>query len=640
MTYSNRYAHVAWALLVIFGGLCAADVSGDEQTPAGTGKWPAWIDSDKIRGAFDFIHTDNRDHLATLAANGFNTVLVSCASVDVDKPEAIAQMNKQAGWCAQLGLHFFPSTRLCGGQLELRHLVPGGRAYVDGTGTTLTKTPCPVDPVFWDTVVTRRGQMVARQSLTHQIDGFLLDSEMYGADASNFPGYCLCTHCFDEFFEHRELNAAIPAAADRAAWLQQQGLQAGFNEWKARRAEALARATEQAIHQINPDLVIGVFMLDGNNWYYNAWARGFGTAGMPVLAMSENTYSTGATRYLGWTRERLKQLGAHVVLAPGMWLRQFPVENIAGHLFYMAQESAGYWVFTTLGLWMEPEPVPTNDYSLPPPHSSYLDAFSLASAELDRQAQEGEHFAAKLKLVHIQGAPRESIAAAGLLSPAQVKLRTLNPQGRSRPLPDKPTLYSGSAVCYFPVAAGKEITGILRSRPGGHQENVPVYAVIAPSGTIVAEGVLPLNEPVPLKTTAPETGLYKLVLGTQAHFFSASLDMPHAVVAAEAVRIIQQVNRMYFYVPPDVEQFRIEVGTPYVAEQAKLLVWDPGGKEAASAETFELLPAVAELHPTPEQRGKVWSFHMLPTYSANLKWDPQLPPYLAEDPEALLVPIE
>ena len=96
-----------------------------------------------------------------------------------------------------------------------------------------------------------------------------------------------------------------------------------------------------------------------------------------------------------------------------------------------------------------------------------------------------------------------------------------------------------------------------------------------------------------------------LVLGTQAHFFSASLDMPHAVVAAEAVRVIQQVNRMYFYVPPDVEQFRIEVGTPYVAEQAKLLVWDPGGKEAASAEPFELLPAVAELNPTPEQRGKV-----------------------------------
>ena len=74
---------------------------------------------------------------------------------------------------------------------------------MDGTGTTLTKTPCPVDPVFWDTVVTRRGQMVARQSLTHQIDGFLLDPEMYGADASNFPGYCLCKHCFDEFFEQR-----------------------------------------------------------------------------------------------------------------------------------------------------------------------------------------------------------------------------------------------------------------------------------------------------------------------------------------------------------------------------------------------------------------------------------------------------
>ena len=104
------------------------------------------------------------------------------------------------------------------------------------------------------------------------------------------------------------------------------------------------------------------------------------------------------------------------------------------------------------------------------------------------------------------------------------------------------------------------------------------------------------------------------------------------------LHIVQHANRMYFYVPAHVEQFRIEVATPYVAEQAKLLVWDPSGKEAAKAETFEKVPAVATLRPTKAQRGKVWSFQMLPTYSANLKWDPQLPPYLAESPKAMLVP--
>jgi len=156
---------------------------------------------------------------------------------------------------------------------------------------------------------------------------------------------------------------------------------------------------------------------------------------------------------------------------------------------------------------------------------------------------------------------------------------------------------------------------------------------------------------VSLNMAATETGLYKLVLITKANTFSAALDMPHAVLsAADTVSVVTHATRLYFYVPQDCAEFFIRVSTPYVAEQARLIVWDPDGKEVANKQTKELIPARAVVTTPPKQRGKVWSFQILPAdhgvfYSADLTsserpdwWDPRLPPYLAESPEALLLP--
>ena len=610
--------------------------------PTCLAEFPGWIETQKIRGTFDLYEMDH-DHLAKLAAGGLNTVLLTFGGVEVDTPEGVALLQKRAGWCKELGLHMFVSNRLCGGPQELRHLVPGGRCYVNGAGVALTKTPCPIDPEFWEMVVTNRWLLAARESLEHQIDGVVLDPEMYGADEAGFPGYCYCEYCFRGFLDNRQFKIDTPAAAERVKWLRAKGLATEYRAWQRQRAAALARGTEQAVHAVNPDLVLGVLMLDANNWYTNAWALGFGKPGMPVIAFSENTYGTGATSYIAQTRSRFKELGAAAVLCPGLWLQRFEVKDLAGQLFHVAQGSAGFWVFTTYGLSLPAEETPTNDYSLRPPHEQYLEAFRLAGSELDRQLQEGAAFVPKLVAVQRQASPRASLSAAGLLGAAEVNLRPLVPRGRSAPLPPKPTLLRYGAVYYLLASAGQQIAGELTGVRAGHQEKAPVFALIAPGGEVVAEGVMKLGEPVPLKVTAGAAGVYKLAITTEANMFSVKLDVPHVVLSATAgdgASVVQHANRMYLYVPADVEEFRIEVGTPYAAEQAKLVVWDPSGKEEATAETFEKLPAVATLRPAPGQRGQAWSFQMIPTYSANLRWDRRLPPYLAEDPEALLVSVE
>jgi len=47
----------------------------------------------------------------------------------------------------------------------------------------------------------------------------------------------------------------------------------------------------------------------------------------------------------------------------------------------------------------------------------------------------------------------------------------------------------------------------------------------------------------------------------------------------------------------------LEVATPYAAEQARLVIWDPEGAEVANVQTKELVPARATVTTTPAQRG-------------------------------------
>ncbi len=613
----------------------------------GFAEWPAWIDNEKIRGAMDFAHVDKRAHFAKLADSGINTLILACAKLDIDTPEKIERMKKQARWSAELGLHLFVTTNLCGNKPESQYLIPGGRRFVNGDGLMLKKTPCPVDPAFWEAVVVKRGQLVAEQSLKHSsIAGWALDPEMYAADQTEFPGHCYGEDCLAEFLQDRGLPAQARSQTRRsiAAWLRHQKLGRPYEAWQKQQAEALARKAEQAMHKINPDLLIAIPALDKNKWYYNAWARGFGTAKMPAIALSGSTYSTGATKYILQAKEHLKQIGAHAVVCPGMYLRKFPAEEIASQLFYMSQDTVGYWLFTTYGLHLKPEEKPTNDYSWTPRQKTeFLDAFRLTGEELDRQAKQGKTFVPKLKLVNPRVAVEGFVPEAGPVG----TLRPVDPRGQGARPDKEPTRLRYEAVFYAPATAGDAITITLTSYPQGLADSAPTYILIAPGGEILAQGALPLKGPaVDLKMTATETGLYRLGMRAKHNCFSVAMNMPHAVQSVgDTVSVVSHTQKMYFYVPKDCAEFFVKVGTPYLAEQARVIVWDPSGKEAANAQTSKLIAAKAVVATTPEQRGKVWSFQIVPAdhgvfYSGNLMWDPRLPPYLAESLEAMLVPVE
>ncbi len=622
----------------------------------GFAEWPEWIDKEKIRAAYFGYNAatgDNltdlaryREHLADLSRHGLNTAFVKWSSLQVDRPEEIAALDEYADWCEEAGLHFVPIVNYLGGGNDRRFVEQSGRHFVETDGTHYYNTPCPADPVFWDCVVTKRAQLVAEHSLTHQIDGFALDPEMYGGETTALPGVCVCEACFQEFLAYRGIKVHRPGDAHRASWLKEEGLYQDFGAWQLEQVEALARGTERAVHKLNPDLIIGVLLLDQLGGYYNAWARGLGTEEMPVIAFGESTYAWDGIPFMPSAREHFTRVGAHATVCPGLFFTQFFASEVSGRLFHMAQDSAGYWLFTTLSLMYPPEALADTGYRLTSSPRGYWRALRRANRELDRQARLGTRFRPRLQITY--ASPEEVLEGAGLLKAAQADLRPLFETGQEVRPDVEPTIWRSERAYDILVEAGAMISATLEGRQLGRYTDMPIYALIAPDGTVLARGRLPLGQPVPLEVEAPASGIYRLVMRSKTNVFGAAVQMPHAVVTgAEGFgwHVCQYSSRMYFYVPPQVEQFSVTVNTSGSPEHARLLVWDPDGEQVANVQSSGSKPtqAIAHLEPSPQQRGKVWSFQIVKPdigmlEDAWLTWDDRLPPYVAESPEALLLP--
>lgn len=596
------------------------------------------LPADKIRGAY-FHHGHDRSHLEDLQRHGINTLAVKFAPLSPEAPpEIVERLELYAGWAKELGLYFMPIVNLMGGSPERGALQASPRRETDASGAALANTPCPLDDRFWDEVVVRRGRLIAELSREHAIHAFLLDPEMYGADRTIFGPGCYCDGCWAEFFASGGEPAPDVPAADRAASLEQAGKAEAYGQWQSEKAEAMARRAREAIHEVNPRLSIGVLLLDYPNWFMAAWARGFGTPEQPVLAFSETTYSSGFSGYIAEALQRFREQGAHVSLVPGLWLSQFLARELPGHLVRMALPTGGYWLYTTYSLDLPAEKL-TGGYRLPQPREEYWQAISAANQALSRALAEGE--AAAPPLVHATAIER--LRAQAQSEPATPALAPLDKAGAGPPDPQaRATHLRGRGRYYLLAGQGEELSLRLTGHQLGRYEDVPVYVLVGPEGEALAEGELPLGQPQDVKVAAQAPGLHTLHVLSRSNTFSARLGARHWVMdASGGLALCQFAARLYFHVPAETATFSLAISGTGGAEGVLLKVFAPDGTVVAERDTDESKGFSLPIQVAEGWRGAVWSLALeRPAKGvfedATLSLE-GLPPYLSEDPGALLI---
>ena len=88
--------------------------------------------------------------------------------------------------------------------------------------------PCPLQKVYWERILLRRGRQIARLSLDNPyIAGYGIDPEMYQCWLYGhymLSGTCFCDHCLGGFLDAKKLDRTVLAqkttGKDRYQWLK------------------------------------------------------------------------------------------------------------------------------------------------------------------------------------------------------------------------------------------------------------------------------------------------------------------------------------------------------------------------------------------------------------------------------------
>lgn len=626
---------------IILALLAVLLASGGIAQPAPWG----WIASDKVRGAY-FGQGLGRDHYQRLARAGFNAVFVKYGGLKVVDPAAdeddMTHLKAASAWAQAFGLRFFPVINL-GGDNERKPLMGEFRPVVTSRGLVIQDTACPRDAGYWNRVLGDRGVLIARLAREAPISGLILDPEMYGAGIHTYGvGVCFCDDCFKTFLRARDLGATAPPAAERFEYLKARGRLDDYYTFLESEIAVLAARQRERIHAVNAELLLGGFLLDRDDFYHRGLVRGLSAPAMPVLVMPETTYGSGYSEYVPSAIARLKKLEAPFRFVGGLWISKFLPDYIGAHAYHMGINGDGYWLFTTYSLAV-PRQELRGDYALPAEAEEYWRALAQANAEISRKMRDSAYES------HLVIRPQPPIVPAAIQADMTemedvVPAAPLNPNFAPPPVGQLPQL-RGRHLFGLKLRKGEGCRLTLACHRLGSYAEGAVLTVTSPAGEEIARVDTGYNKTATVDVNAPKDGVYGVVATAGANTFSLQASAQYCCVVGKGVAFCSRGGRMYFYVPPQTESFAVRVKGGGGEETARIVVYDPAGKEAAAAEALTTGYAEAVAAVPPGMAGQVWSLEVgrasEGTFEdAYVSLRPPLAPALADAPERLLVPRE
>ncbi len=564
---------ICLALLVVVIAPAFAQDSGPDAM--------GWIKAEKIRAGY--LGAGNpTEATERMASAGMNTVVVKLSGYSPGDAASQALVEKWAMAASQAKLRLFVAINF-GGPAEIARLDKYSHE-VDKTGAALAKTPCPLDERYWEDVVFSRAVELAKLAKKVPIAGIALDPEMYGADHSLYTTPCFCDNCWKRFVADRwdQWYSELMPGKDRYRWLTSHGLLASYCDRQAEAGKALAGRLEARVHEENPNLILGAFLADRDEWFMKALRLGMGTRQMPMLCWAESTYSTGVAPCIDEAKARIAAEGSNALFVGGLWIRKFHAKNVSEQCFHLARGGAGYWIYTLESLVASPEKLP-EDYKVPDSESAYWKAFGIADQEIVRCLKDGRDEASFLQLrkAETPAPPTPEVM------PEELKLEAAKepepaPKVEAASLPDKETRLRGANVLVTYAKSGEELKLAVETSKVGSSADPASYSLMDPSGTLIEEGTIALGEKKLVSQKAPSDGIYVFSINTGAsscRVSSATHPLSYLASPAKPLSVIGAMQPLYFRIPEDAESVRLSLQTEGPAEAVVVKLLTPDAKE-------------------------------------------------------------
>jgi len=323
-----------------------------------------WIGDDGIRAAWlsykqiddAVIKQLHRARVNTVfLKHGFHDLLELASIQRVDSTiSAVAREGTQQRMlentqrAAAAGIHVFWVANY-----ELKEMLPHlkrlgyQRAYAEGPSRYLRPGPnedaAPLDPVFWHGITGAHGDLVARLSREHPIDGLLYDTEHYAGGMMYLQNSGFSTPTFEAWRNSRGVDVpAVVQAGKRYDFLKSTGRLDDYMHFLEEQAFDQGRTLAQRWHAINPHLILGIWpLLD--NWYSQGLLRGFGGA-VPALGLSGVEYYHGADQSRSMA-EYFESRNPNLVYMPGFYPpHAYTAQQLSYHVETALRGNGHYWM--------------------------------------------------------------------------------------------------------------------------------------------------------------------------------------------------------------------------------------------------------------------------------------------------------
>ena len=170
-------------------------------------------------------------------------------------------------------------------------------------------------------------------------------------------------------------------------------------------------------------------------------------------------------------------------------------------------------------------------------------------------------------------------------------------------------------------------------------ETMPV-TVVAPSGATIEAGELPFGEEAEVGFTAPQSGLYRVVVAPDRNQLRINASTHPVSLSTEdaPVQLYLTTGALYFWVPEGTEQFGVVLYGENPGEGVQATLYDPAGEPIEALDNVTAARMISVENPA----GGAWRIELSrPTevgfedYMLELRG---VPPLLAPSAEALLKP--
>lgn len=598
-----------------------------------------WILEERVRGAYMSGITDV-PYYQELGEAGFNTILNKINTVDdvafVEFHSEQAQLSQDAG------MKYFPFINF-NSEIERRYVDNQFVPFVTFDGHELAKTVSPLDESFWLKVIRDRWVLLAEAAKNAPITGSIIDFEMYGADSIFYDRIGVVDYsdlAFNGFLAAQNITLDAPVVpGDRKAWLEERALSEAYAEYHRQTIRGFCADIQRAVHEVNPEFIIGFYSWHPGSLFYESCAQGFGTPEYPVLLFPGTTYSHGYTEP-GVDRQvlSLHDMQAHAVFIPGLWTWQFHEENLAAAAYFSTRHAGGYWLYGTYAFWQD---TAARRRIAPLDGTVYLGALARANSEIEVVLKNPGH------VTELRTDPDRSIFLgvdpgnfdipmnmrfAGESIPAAIPIDQQPPAPQVRRI--------GVYRAY--AEAGTTMNLRINAVRTGPITAGTVVTVLDPDRGFVKEERIPVGETRDITVECAKTGAYAILCSSNQLSHWVQCDAPGFALSAadDGIHFFVRMAPLYFYVPEGTQEFTI-TGVGQGEERFNLTITDAAGNIALFHEDISQKKDFA-ITVSEGQCGKVWKMDIERPTNGVLEdvqiWLSGIPPYLSPSPERLIIP--